>query len=1179
MKIIELKLLAFGPFTNKILELGDGQEGLHIIYGPNEAGKTSSLRALRQMLYGIDTKSSDNFIHSYEKLRIGAILRRTNGSRLEFVRRKGRINTLRTLDDETLIDESELKSFLGGVDEDLFTTMFGIDHANLVKGGEEIIQGGGNIGQMLFAAGSGISDLRKVRNGLQNEADNLFKPSGKKPLINEVVSRLRKNKKEVREAQLSGQKWVEHDQSLSKALNSKQSYELEREYKLKELSRLGRIKEALPVISRRKKLLEDLKTCADAVILPKDFGNRRKEALTKLKIEKKIETEAEKNIEKIEQRLMELNVPEYLLNNAKLIEQLYLDFGSHKKAQKDRTGLVIRKNSAKADAIAILKELKGGMALDQAKQMRLGKAESVRIKELSSSFERLTVKNENISDEIEKLSIQADQLSRKISKLERPTDTTELGEAIRQALRHGDLEEIYNNECKNILKAEKSIKTALKREPLWKGPFERFEKLPVPSLETIDRFEHQFSKVELALEKYKSEEEKLQRTLLNIEGQIKRLKLEQEVPTEDDLRLARLKRDEGWHLVLREWKEKEKFEEDIQKFAASCYPAKSLDEAYELSVKKADTIADRLRREADRVAKKASLIAEREECGKNSVRLKDLLAEAETEHLKIKQQWTDLWKDSDISPKSPREMRAWVQDWSNLSGQISVVREQKEKAYDLKEEIESCRLVLTRQIELLVKSMSENGKKFEKKASLSYMVEKGHKIIDHFDKIRSEYNQLIRDQKQRLDELEEAKSRHKKIEHRLSKWKSDWAKALQPLGLGEDTSPVQAVAVLEDMKAIFSKLKEANDLDLRIQGIDKDSDDFYANILSLAGQVAPDLKGYYPVEQIAVELNTRLTDARTAKTEQKSLNRQNQQEKKRLMAARRKISEINSQLEAMCDEAGCKTFEDLSAAEEMSSHRRQTTYELEQQEKHLHGLSGGAMLDKFIQDAEAIDPDSIDPKMRRLEDEIEQIENQISDLDQTIGKEKSKLDEMDGSSRAAILAEEAQGLLGILESNVKQYARLKLASLVLNKAIERYREKNQEPVLRRSTELFSHMTLGSFVKLRPEFNENGEAIIVGLRKNSPDNITVHGMSDGTVDQLYLAIRLASLEAYLERNEPIPFIVDDILIKFDDRRSIATLEVLAEIAQKTQIIFFTHHMHLVELAKSNLKKDSLFLHYL
>lgn len=60
MKILKVNLIAFGPFTETVLDLSEGEEGLHIIYGPNEAGKSSALRALRQMLYGIPDRSADD---------------------------------------------------------------------------------------------------------------------------------------------------------------------------------------------------------------------------------------------------------------------------------------------------------------------------------------------------------------------------------------------------------------------------------------------------------------------------------------------------------------------------------------------------------------------------------------------------------------------------------------------------------------------------------------------------------------------------------------------------------------------------------------------------------------------------------------------------------------------------------------------------------------------------------------------------------------------------------------------------------------------------------------------------------------------------------------------------------------------------------------------------------------
>jgi uncharacterized protein YhaN len=75
------------------------------------------------------------------------------------------------------------------------------------------------------------------------------------------------------------------------------------------------------------------------------------------------------------------------------------------------------------------------------------------------------------------------------------------------------------------------------------------------------------------------------------------------------------------------------------------------------------------------------------------------------------------------------------------------------------------------------------------------------------------------------------------------------------------------------------------------------------------------------------------------------------------------------------------------------------------------------------------------------------------------------------------------------------------------------------------------------------------------------------MSSGTRDQLYLALRLASLEKYMESSEPMPFIVDDVLVDFDDKRSEAALNALAVLAERTQVVVFTHHSQVVQQANS------------
>ena len=168
--------------------------------------------------------------------------------------------------------------------------------------------------------------------------------------------------------------------------------------------------------------------------------------------------------------------------------------------------------------------------------------------------------------------------------------------------------------------------------------------------------------------------------------------------------------------------------------------------------------------------------------------------------------------------------------------------------------------------------------------------------------------------------------------------------------------------------------------------------------------------------------------------------------------------------------------------------------------------------------------------------------------------------------RHTVLAEQKkESLLAQLANLTEQYIQVKLAHVLLQKGIEHYRNQNQDPILKRASELFARLTLQSFIGLLVDYDEKDQPVLMGVRENG-DKVPVEGMSDGTTDQLYLSLRVASIEKYVNENEPIPFIVDDILVHFDDIRSKETLKILLELSKHTQIIFFTHHARLMDLMK-------------
>jgi len=200
-----------------------------------------------------------------------------------------------------------------------------------------------------------------------------------------------------------------------------------------------------------------------------------------------------------------------------------------------------------------------------------------------------------------------------------------------------------------------------------------------------------------------------------------------------------------------------------------------------------------------------------------------------------------------------------------------------------------------------------------------------------------------------------------------------------------------------------------------------------------------------------------------------------------------------------------------------------------------------------------------------LEDRIRELDEARQTARERLGRLRKELDEIGGGSEAIACRSELLQVEAELEADVREYARVRAAAYLLGEAIERFQSRNQGPMLMTAGAMFARLTCGSFDGLTIDHDSAGGSSLVGRRAGSHVEVPISGMSEGTADQLYLALRLAYLAEWLTHHEPLPLIVDDVLIKFDDARAAATLEVLAEFSRRTQVILFTHHEHLIELA--------------
>lgn len=137
MRIRNLTLERYGPFSGQTLSFRPDAK-LHIVFGPNEAGKSCSLAAISDLFFKIESRTQYDFLHKGKDLRICALIEARNGNLLSFQRRKGNKDTLLDSAGTPLPDDS-LLPFIGNLTREVFTHAFGLNTETLRQGAEEML--------------------------------------------------------------------------------------------------------------------------------------------------------------------------------------------------------------------------------------------------------------------------------------------------------------------------------------------------------------------------------------------------------------------------------------------------------------------------------------------------------------------------------------------------------------------------------------------------------------------------------------------------------------------------------------------------------------------------------------------------------------------------------------------------------------------------------------------------------------------------------------------------------------------------------------------------------------------------------------------------------------------------------------------------------------------------------
>ncbi len=1166
MKINTFKLLAYGPFTDKILDFSGNDFGLHVVYGLNEAGKSTAMRALIGLFYGFGHIVADDWLHDYNKLAVGASLNLLDGEVLNLSRYKRRKNDLINDDTGEPFEQAKLDLHLGKMGRENFEHAFGISHSSLRQGVKSVLAAGGDLGHALFAATSGLNTLKQVTVKLEDKHNQLFTPRKQKG-INAGISQLNKLRKEQRDASAGHRQW----KKMKKELDDLQQREVEGIEQVEALglkiSLLSRYRNALKFVAARKQSEKDLSELGVVPDLPDDFSQRRVATQVAIKESRQAENNLTRDLADIDRKLEKLTYDEKIIANEKSIKVLADEAHVHAQASadsKDQRARIYQHNEAAQQALDLLRP---GLTLDSVQALRLSKPEKSKIQRLGAKGAK---SEESVDSAIKALRLAEANLEKahvELDQLEKPKDTSALADCLTRAAEYGKLEDRLADAKAQLALSKKQVDVDLAALGLWAGDISGLERLALPIEETMRAFESDLADTDQKLADTEKERIRIQEPLKEKEKALLELTKTRKLPSLDDLRLHRNLRDRGWQSVRRVWLEGEDVDPDFM----AAFPGNSdLAGAYEKSVAGADKTADVLRDDADAVARAEAL---KTDIQHQKESLKEIKAHQQglgRDRAALWSRWEELWRPLGIDPLTPREMAAWAGRATELRRKASDVRHHQKAADQLQEDIERIRSDVAAALEHLSVNFSE-------KASYSAIIELARRIVKHNDQLHK--NRL--DIELRITALKEdinAGSHQKSdVEQKLRRWLADWAQAISKLGFSADTRPEDVNDFVLALDDVFADLEKAKERQQRIDAMQHNREAYARRVAEAVVKLAPDLVDPEPVAA-AIDLNTRLIGDKERRQEYRLLEKEKRKKRSDLSKENEKLAALEETLRLLCIDACADSPDQLHDIETRAAAKIKLTDKLDTVNERLAELASGQNLQEFVEQVKAHDPDELVAKLERLEVEKQEALHKQKSIVQEIAIATKELQSIGGESLAVAIAEEAEGLVGKIQADVEYYVKLRLASTILTKAMERYRQSNQSPVLSIAGDYFKTMSQGSFAGLRADFDDKGDPVIKAKR---PDGkmLTLAEMSDGSRDQLFLALRLGGLTRYIKANGPMPFIVDDVLVHFDDDRSASALAALGELAKETQVVFFTHHKHLITLAESSVSDEILCIHEL
>jgi uncharacterized protein YhaN len=237
--------------------------------------------------------------------------------------------------------------------------------------------------------------------------------------------------------------------------------------------------------------------------------------------------------------------------------------------------------------------------------------------------------------------------------------------------------------------------------------------------------------------------------------------------------------------------------------------------------------------------------------------------------------------------------------------------------------------------------------------------------------------------------------------------------------------------------------------------------------------------------------------------------------------------------------------------------------DLDQAEARLRELafvSGG--LDRIVECFSGASPEILEEKRLENEKKLKEAEAGLDGLKKEQATLEEKIRQLIQDDRMSILRAEEEELKASLEVLAEEWIAAAIGLRLIRQARARYEKERQPAVIREAGRYFRHITEGAYPMIIAPLGDHRVDVVdkAGGRKGPAQ------LSGGTVEQLYLSLRFGFIREFSKRSEPLPIMMDEILVNFDPNRARETARAIVELSQSHQILYFTCHPETVQLFK-------------